>query len=193
MPTELKRTFIAFRVQAGRDLLAVMERLRKVLYGAGIKWVDPEKLHVTLTFIGDTPAHKVADISRIMDKHVPLFPAPDLCIRGMGVFRSINNPRVIWLGLDPIPGLNILKDEIDHDLRHAGFKIERREFKPHLTLGRIKSLERKSDLAKLIRENQDRLILSTAIRELVLYESILRPEGPRYIPLGRAGFRYDGP
>ncbi len=193
MVPDIKRTFIAFRVSAGTDILDCMGRLQKVLQGERIRWVDPEKLHITLTFIGETPEERIMKISRIMDRHVPLCTSPELCIKGIGVFRSMNNPRVIWLGLDPIPGLTKLKEEIDGDLRSCGFDIERREFKPHLTLGRIKSLNDKSGLAKLIRDNQQRLFLSSTIDELVLYESILKPEGPEYIPLNRSGFRYAGP
>jgi 2'-5' RNA ligase len=111
----------------------------------------------------------------------------------MGVFRSLNNPRVIWLGIEPMPVLQGLKEKIDKDLRSAGFEIERREFKPHLTLGRIKSLENRSGLDKLIRENQGRIFMSGKIKELVLFESKLKPEGPEYIPLKRSGFRCDGP
>ncbi len=193
MHADIRRTFIAFRVTAGKEILDCLGRLKVLLTGARIKWVDHEKMHITLTFIGNTPANKIREVSGIMDNHVPSYPAPDLFIKGIGVFRNPDHPKVIWLGVDPMPGLNDLKDKIDRDLRHDGFNIERREFKPHLTLGRIKSLRDKSGIIEMIREYQDRPFLKGSIEELVLYESVLRPQGPEYIPLSRSKFRYAGP
>ena len=188
-----KRTFIAFRVISGREILDCMSHLSKTLSKERIKWVDPTRLHITMTFIGDTKPEQVKSIGDILEKHVPLYSAPMIRIHDMGVFRDLRNPRVVWLGIDPIPSLNELKLKIDKELIETGFAIERREFKPHLTLGRIKSLNSKILLADLIQKYHGNLFQLERIDELVLFESILKPEGPQYVPLKKVRFKYDGP
>ena len=189
----IKRTFIAFRVIAGREILDCMSYLRKSLGKERIKWADPDRLHITMTFIGDSKAEQVESIGGILERYVPLYSTPVIRIHDMGVFRNLRNPRVVWLGMDPIPSLNELKLKIDTELKETGFSIERREFKPHLTLGRIKSLNNKALLADLIQEYQGKFFQAERIDELVLFESILKPEGPEYLPLKKVRFKYDGP
>ena len=116
-----KRTFIAFKVSAGREILGCMSHLRKTLGKERIKWADPSRLHVTMTFTGDAKAEQVEYIGDILRKYVPLYSEQVLRIHDLGVFRNIRNPRVLWLGIDPIPSLNELKLRIDKDLEETGF------------------------------------------------------------------------
>ena len=117
MNPSLKRTFIAYRINAGRKILDCLSELRISLKEEKIKWVDPDRLHITLTFIGDTAADQLVEIGKIMEKNVSLYSSPKGIIKGMGVFRSIDNPRVIWLGMVPIPELAELKTRIDKELK----------------------------------------------------------------------------
>jgi 2'-5' RNA ligase len=170
-----------------------MSHLRRSFSKERIKWADPDRLHVTMTFIGDTTTDQVNSIGDILEKYVPLYPAPVIRIHDMGVFRNLKNPRVIWLGMDPVPVLSDLKIRIDKLLGEIGLSVELRVFKPHLTMGRIKSLNNKDLLAEMIKEHQGMLFQEELISELVLFRSILKPEGPQYIPLRRARFKHDGP
>ena len=188
-----KRTFIAFKVFAGREILNCISHLRRTLEKERIKWIDPDRLHITLTFIGDTTTEQVDSIDNILEKYVPWYPPQMMRIHDLGIFRNLRNPRVLWLGMDPLPSLNDLKIQIDNDLEETGLSIEKREFKPHLTLGRIKSMNNKTLLADLVQEYQGKLFQADTIDELVLFESVLRPEDYEYLPLKKVMFKYAGP
>ena len=69
-----QRTFIAFKVNPGREILDCMSHLRSSLGKERIKWADPAKLHITMTILGDTTAEQVGSIGDILDKYVPLYP-----------------------------------------------------------------------------------------------------------------------
>ena len=188
-----KRTFIAYRVNAGKEILDCLGKLRRSLKEEKIRWVDPASVHITLTFIGDTTEQQTIEIGKIMERYVPLYSPPEMIIQGMGIFRSISKPRVIWLGINPTPELENLKTEIDRELGQIGLPVEKRPFRPHLTLGRAKSINDKLRLADLLKVYQEKLFQKDKIDELVLLESVLRPEGPLYLPLGKVRFKYDGP
>lgn len=183
-----RRTFIAFNVNPGPEVLDCLKKLQNALAGNQVRWVDPQRMHITVTFIGDTPPEKMKGITEILEKYVPVFTAPAMKIRGMGVFRDLRDARVIWLGLDPIPVIAELKKQIDRDLDALGFRIEKRTFRPHLTMGRIKRLSERSPLQGMILEYKDRTLMEGSVRDIVLYESRLRPGGPLYIPVQRVEF-----
>jgi 2'-5' RNA ligase len=84
-----------------------------------------------------------------------------------------------------LPGL---KAALDHKLEGIGFPPEDRKFRPHLTLARIKIIRDRDLLGNLLREYSGALFQQNRIEELNYYESILRPEGPEYIPLRKASF-----
>jgi 2'-5' RNA ligase len=184
----MKRTFIAFQIQAGDKILECAGRLKEILQEESIKWVDPDRLHATLAFLGDTKEDLIPAIGGILEKYVPAYPSPGVQIRGMGVFRSMKDPRVIWLGMAPMPSLAELKEKMDRELGPMGFQAGDRPFRPHLTLGRIKRLKNRDLLSGLLQEYRDHLFQEGSISELVFYESILRPEGPVYHPLLKVPF-----
>ncbi len=109
----------------------------------------------------------------------------ELFIRGSGVFRNVNDPRIIWIGIAPSEKLLNLNSRIMKGLTELGIKIEDRPFKPHLTIGRIKRLNDKETLRALIEKYQNLEIQKSVIKEVILYESILLQSGPVYKPLTR--------
>jgi RNA 2',3'-cyclic 3'-phosphodiesterase len=189
----MKRTFIAFKVHPGKEIMHCMSHLKDSLKGEKIKWVDNISLHVTMTFIGDTGPGQIESVGKIMETHVPLFIAPELIIKGLGLFRSLSNPRVIWLGINPIPAISDLKLQVDKELGKVDLPVDKREFRPHLTLGRIRHLSDRTILSKLIREYHNTIFLEDSIDELVLFESVPGPGGPVYVTLKRVRFKCDAP
>jgi 2'-5' RNA ligase len=94
-----------------------------------LKWTAPERLHLTLQFLGEQPGHKLEAIHDALDS-IEFSPLAIRC-EGIGQFRS----GVIWLGVDQQPGLEQLQQRIGQQLRCAGINFEQRLFKPHVTLG----------------------------------------------------------
>lgn len=189
----MKRTFIAFKVNPGKEIMHCMRLLKNSLKGEKIKWVDKANFHVTMTFIGDTEPGHIDSIGKIIEAHVPLYIAPRLIIKGLGLFRSLGDPRVIWLGINPLPAISELKLQVDKELGKLDLPVDRREFRPHLTLGRIRHLSDRSILSRHIRDYQNTIFLEDSIDELVLFESVAGPGGSEYVPLKRVRFKCDAP
>jgi 2'-5' RNA ligase len=86
---------------------------------------------------------------------------------------------VLWLGLEGPPALELLQDRLERAGEAIGFPPEGRPFRPHVTLGRVREGHRVPPNA-LEEYEVERLPLLA--EELVLYESLLSSQGPRYEP-----------
>ncbi|MDP4222569.1 MAG: RNA 2',3'-cyclic phosphodiesterase, partial [Bacteroidota bacterium] len=103
---------------------------------------------------------------------------------GAGVFRNYRDPRIIWTGIQSSDKLIKLNELITAGLRENGFETEEREFNPHLTLGRIKSIRDPEDLKKALESYSQTVFQTVKVNEIILFESILMQTGPLYKPLG---------
>lgn len=160
----------------------VQERLRAC--GAGVRWVKVEKIHITLKFFGNIEEEQIADISSVMEEVAVQKNAFTLSVKGLGAFPSTRNPRVIWLGLHGWEeNLLPIYREIETRLEAAGFVPEKKPYRPHLTLGRVKSLKGKGDLVDHIERDRDVDLGPFVVDRIVLFRSDLRPTGPIYTPL----------
>ena len=161
----------------------ILDCFKQTLSREKIKWVDPENMHITVAFLGDTDENIIPSISEIIKQISLDYPPIELIFRGAGVFKNLRDPRVIWIGTETNTVLQNLKIQIDNELSGFGFKSENREFKPHLTLGRIKWIKNITPLEEAIYQYKDHEVQRALINELIFYESILKPKGPIYLPI----------
>ncbi len=185
----MQRTFIAIRIYPGDEMSSCLLHLKQELQKEKIKWVDPGSLHITLRFLGDTDPGRVIKTGEALEKAVPGFASPEVVFRGLGLFRNLRDPRVLWIGMDPGKILPDVKEAIDRELDFIGVPPEDRSFRPHLTLARIKFLKDRELLGDLIREYRDFEYQSSLLKEVIYYESILGAGGPEYIPLKEVFFK----
>lgn len=101
-----------------------------------IRWIDPDNYHLTLKFLGEVHAERIAPIEGIMQKVAGSTIAFDVSLGGFGAFPTIRKPRVVWLGIVASAELRCLKQDLEWGLADAGFEAETRAFHPHVTLGR---------------------------------------------------------
>jgi 2'-5' RNA ligase len=179
----MKRIFIAIKVEAGEILFKVVSSLKSGLINEGIKWTSLDNIHITLAFLGDTEENMIERISSRMKERCEGSGKFELIIMGTGVFKNLNDPRVIWTGIEQSEKLTLLNYSIINGLVESGIKIENRPFKPHLTLGRIKYLNDKLALKKILDNYHHAEIQKVPVNEVIIYESILRPTGPLYKPI----------
>ena len=115
-----------------------------------------------------------------------LRPVPCFLIdgKGIGVFPSLQRPRVLWVGLKG-PALHGLAERVETALEPLGFPREQRNFSPHLTLGRWRG---STPQAKRLKEQlalwQNHDFGQSKVDEVVLFQSVLKSEGAHYSPLG---------
>lgn len=183
----MKRIFIGIKVEPEGTLLRMISSLKAVLASERIKWVDPANIHITLAFLGDTEEERIKAASIVLSNICSDYNRFSFRISGTGIFKSYHNPRVIWAGIDNSDELSGINEQIAGGLRDAGFHLEERPFSPHITLGRIKYVKDKSLLRETLERYRDTDFQDVDIKEVILFESILRPEGPIYKKSGIFG------
>jgi RNA 2',3'-cyclic 3'-phosphodiesterase len=179
----MKRIFIALKVEAGETLLMMISSLKSGLSKDLIKWTNPDNIHITIAFLGDTEEKMIRSVSAMLKEKCHGSGKFELIIKGSGVFRNRSDPRIIWTGIEPSEKLLFLNEVIMSGLRELNVKLEDRPFNPHLTIGRIKHLDDKETLKVLIEQYQNYEIQIIPVNEVILYESILLQSGPVYIPI----------
>lgn len=183
----MKRIFAAVKIHPNEVLMDVHEALKSACKYDRITWVNPDNMHITLKFFGETEEERIPAIKNQLQKLVSGHYAFDLHLKGIGVFGSKYKPRVVWIGMDPNPDLVNLGQNILDEMESLGFMKDRQNFVPHLTLGRIKFVDDKNRFFELIQSYGDTPISTEKVYEVVLYESLLSQSGPKYYPLDTFG------
>jgi 2'-5' RNA ligase len=149
----------------------------------GIRWLRKENLHLTLKFLGNIAESQVEPITAALRHPLGLFSPCTISAKGLGVFPDFRRPKILWVGLTG-DQLVQLAAEIESALMPIGFTPENRAFTPHLTIGRWREGSRP---AKNLRQEIDSLndfeFGACAVRQIVLFQSVLKPEGASYSEL----------
>jgi 2'-5' RNA ligase len=180
----MKRIFIAIKADPDAAFQRMYATLRSALGSEKITWVSLENIHLTLVFIGDTEEDRIKAAGILLKQKCTGFGEFNIRISGVGIFRNFNDPRVLWTGLEENDKLCRLNKQLNNGLQDIGFKIENRPFNPHITLGRIKSIRDKVALKSAISRYQDKFVQEVHVKEVILFESILKPSGPVYKEAG---------
>jgi RNA 2',3'-cyclic 3'-phosphodiesterase len=180
----MKRIFIAIKVNPEGELLRMFSSLKAAFGAENIKWVDPANLHLTLEFLGDTEEKRIRVLSSMLKDSCAGLGEFDFNLTVTGVFKNFRDPRVLWAGIQSAERLIQLNNIIAEGLKLDGFKIEERQFKPHLTLGRVKSVRDTDNLKTVLDRYRDNQFQIVHVNEVILFESILFQTGPLYKPIG---------
>lgn len=181
----MKRLFIAVKTVPGADLLRMISSVKSLLGHESIKWVDPGNIHITLAFLGDTEEKKIKLLTQILNGTCAGFGRFEFSLTGTGVFKNFNDPRVIWVGISPKETLVNLSSKITDGLKLGGFAIEDRGFRPHLTIGRVRTIKDNENLKRVLETYRETDFQKISASEVILYESILMQTGPLYKELGK--------
>ncbi|MCU0460964.1 MAG: RNA 2',3'-cyclic phosphodiesterase [Bacteroidales bacterium] len=176
----MKRIFVAVKINPEQTLIRIYNSLKSVLGGEKINWTDPSNIHLTLAFLGDTEDELIKMVSIMLKQKCTGFGCFRFNLTGAGVFKNYRDPKVIWAGIESNEKLSQLNEKIMTGLKDAGFSLDERPFKPHLTLGRIKSIGHPDILKSALEKYQDVKIQEVEVKEVTLFESILKPAGPVY-------------
>lgn len=179
----MKRIFIAVKVEPGAALKKMIFTLKSSFASERIKWVDLLNIHLTLAFLGDTEEKRLEALSGLLKNICNGYPSFEFLLSGTGVFKNFRDPKVIWAGIINSVELNELQSLIGSGLRSADFVFPERPYNPHLTLARIKTVSDNENLRKVLLKYSGTAFQKVPVKEVILFESILRPEGPLYKPL----------
>ncbi len=183
------RAFIALDIS--EDVRRKLEELKNHLapYGRNVKWVPVKNIHITLKFLGNISEDRISDIEGVIRKLLQNRSSISLRAKGAGAFPSLKKIRVVWAGIDgDIDKLRSLQQDLEVELERIGFPREDRSFKPHLTLGRLKSPSGNNSLAKAIAGLHSFQSDQFVVDHVTLYRSILKPSGAVYEALVKVPF-----
>lgn len=182
---EQVRSFIAIELppEIKAELSSLEEKLQAGQY-LFVKWVAPNSIHLTLKFLGNIAANKIAPVTAAMEKAVQGIVSFSVVISGLGAFPNWQRPQVIWVGLSgEVETLHKLQQRIDSALSPLGFSPESRSFTPHLTLARFKegaSSQEQREFGDLVASTKLGPSLSFEVDALSLMKSQLTPSGAIY-------------
>lgn len=161
-----------------------------------LRWVNPAGIHLTLAFLGEINDERLAlaaEAARAAATQVNPF---SYRLSAPGVFASIQQPRVVWMGVDePTGRLLRLQSLLTRELARRDFELDVRPFSPHLTLARIKH-----PLSPVEQRHLQRLLANTLpspdsypVGVLHVMKSELLRGGAKYSPLSEIPLKHGDP
>ncbi len=177
---ERVRAFISIDIEdpvvLGR-LVSVRDML--VSTGAPMKPVEQANMHITIRFLGEIPVLLVDEVYNVMRQ--ARFKPFRVRIVGLGAFPNNIRPRVLWAGVgEGSEQIREIYSIVERGLRKLGFRPEKEDFVPHITLARLKGRRNIEKIVRLLEEYRDYEFGEIIVNSIRLKQSILTRSGPIY-------------
>jgi 2'-5' RNA ligase len=175
-----KRLFVSVDLDGLAD--AVREAQAPFRDQPGLDPTDPEQVHVTLKFLGDTRPDRLDDLREALAAAVESADVGpfEAVFGGYGVFPSLDYISVVWVGVgEGGEALAALHEAVETRTTDLGFEPEDHEFTPHATIARMRDARRKEHVQQVVRE-RDPDVGRLRVEEVRLTESTLTDDGPVY-------------
>ncbi|OGO29288.1 MAG: 2'-5' RNA ligase [Chloroflexi bacterium RBG_16_52_11] len=179
------RAFIAIEMspEIHARLEDVCTQVKDKLKGMPVRWVQVNKIHLTLKFLGEVSVSNLQVLKDSLNAetlgHLPF----EISIGGLGAFPSYHRPRVIWVGIDAPQELYSLQRQIELEAEHLGYAREEQKFSPHLTLGRLvrhASTAEAHQVGEILEVIKVDSLGKVQVMGVSLYKSDLQPGGAVY-------------
>jgi len=185
------RVFIAIDIDEviKQDLANLQSELQgKVDIKRGdVKWVNPNNIHLTLKFLGETKDAQVVEVCNIAEDVASRHKKFDIGVETVGHFGG-KSARVLWVGAGhDCDELLALQQDLEEKLAEAGWPKENRKYSAHLTLCRVRNSKAGFKLAQLTASYEDFKLGTISAEAIMAYQSELTPSGPNYTVLGNYG------
>ena len=151
-----------------------------------VRWVEPDSLHITLKFLGEVAEANVPAVRAALQQAVAGLRHFDVVLEGLDAFPSLSRPNIFWVGASNPAALAQLQQSVESQLEQVGFPREDRPFRPHITIGRVKSRASIRDRALMDRMvSQFRYNTQFQVRSADLMRSHVSSRGARYEVVAR--------
>lgn len=128
---------VQFETELQIALTKLIKQLRQEKWGHRVRWMRPEKLHLTLRFIGGSKPEQISCLVQNVTEAIKEIKSFELQLNAVHLFPSPDKPHVISVGIVPNKELFQLVDSLEKAVVAADYRAEKRAFLPHLTLGRV--------------------------------------------------------
>lgn len=181
--SEQIRSFIAFDIDNDNILNRIASAQKLLIQtNADLKLVEPKNIHITVRFLGAISPETVEKVYAAM-KNVKFTPF-NIQLTGLGVFPTMNYPRVVWAGItDGAEQLKSIFEQLEPQIHDLGFAPDPNGFSPHLTIARVRSGANKQRLVDLVQRQENFDFGNIRGDCLRLKKSQLSPRGPTYSTL----------
>ena len=187
------RCFIAVELDDAirRKLGRLQDRLRgKLHHPPGITWVKPDRIHLTLKFLGEVDDAVINDVCSAASEAAVQVEPFEFELGDIGCFGSAASARVVWVGVTAgLSHLEKLHQSVDKQLAQIGFPSERRRFSPHLTLARVRNVKVGATVRPAVDKLEPVSFGVQNVSELTVFQSDLSSGGPVYTPLHHAALK----
>lgn len=182
------RCFIALELphDIKTSLSGLLDRLKQS--DADVKWLSDNNIHLTLKFLGNTDDSLIELLKGSLCKKMSFYDQFYITIAGTGCFPDKRHPRVLWTGIEESMPLMRLQRDVEDVTAELGFSAEKKEFSPHLTLGRVRSQRKVSEALKILDEFGTYNFGKAEIKSIVLMKSELKPGGAEHTCLAEIPF-----
>jgi 2'-5' RNA ligase len=187
-----RRLFFALPLppETTAEIAALVERIRAEGIPSGgrdVRWVRLDGLHLTLRFLGPTTEDRLECAIEAVHAAASGQAPFEVAIGGAGAFPAAGRPRALWLGLRAgAEGLTELAAAVDRALVKAGWEIDIKPFRPHLTLARSDGVPAGARIGARLAEEAAGMDLRFTAERIGLYESLTGGGPARYVPLAMA-------
>ncbi|TLZ70867.1 MAG: RNA 2',3'-cyclic phosphodiesterase [Methanobacteriota archaeon] len=172
------RAFISVDLPRLELLVALTEELRGT--GASLKLVDPDQVHLTLKFLGDTEEALVPRIVEAMRASAAGVAPFTVRIAGTGAFPNLRRMNVLWVGMSGAEPLVQIARGLGAGVEPLGYPREGRDFSPHVTIARVKGGRGQDEARRVLDAHVRDDFGGFAVDRIRLKKSVLTPQGPVY-------------
>lgn len=141
------------------------------------RWEDKDKVHLTLKFIGEVKEELLPQITDELE-FVKNYSAFDCKVSRFGFFFRENQVKILWCNVETDESIDSLVDELNDRLKKYDIEVEKRKFKGHLTLLRIKKQVSENFIKRFKECSFDPVKFNA--NEIALIQSVLKPSGSEY-------------
>ena len=172
------RGFIAVDLPGGPVLDALAGDLEKA--SPSLKVVGTHQLHLTVKFLGDTEEGLVPQIVTAINEAMTGLRPFQIRVRGTGAFPSLGRMNVIWVGVEGAEPIARVADSLEASLDHLGFPRERRPWKAHVTLARVRGGLNLDRVRRILEAHRTEDFGTHTVDSVHLKKSVLTPQGAQY-------------
>lgn len=191
------RAFIAIDLPPDvQDCLEqVSAKLKEQIGENSVRWVSVPNIHLTLKFLGDVSENNLNVLKEIISAEAALQKSMEFSVGRLGAFPKTLRPRVVWVGVEAPPELVSLQRGIEARAAKVGYPKDKREFSPHLTLGRVSRNATPGEvrqIGEILSASKVGFLGVARVPAIHLFKSDLKPSGAVYTklfsaPLGTSG------